>query len=152
MSVCQVSPQVDDTVVASLSFQFGKICSQLAGELQRCLHTIDMLLPAVAVSHQDWVSVTCTSVTGCVSESLSDEQKAQLLHRFKLLCLTGLHAEGKQTNSNDQSTLIRCNCCYNLPVQPAPRVTGGGPSEVLMTSVRFFPLRPCWCFPMRPPS
>lgn len=39
MSVCQVSPQVDDAAVASLSFQFGKICSQLAGELQRWFHT-----------------------------------------------------------------------------------------------------------------
>uniref|UniRef100_H3CGT9 Protein phosphatase 4, regulatory subunit 4 n=1 Tax=Tetraodon nigroviridis TaxID=99883 RepID=H3CGT9_TETNG len=78
MSVCQVSPQVDDATVASLSFQFGKICSQLAG-------------------------------------CLSDEQKGQLLHRFKVLCLTGLHPEGKQTNGNEESTLIRCNCCYNLP-------------------------------------
>lgn len=33
MSVCQVSPQVDDAVEASLSFQFGKICSGLAGEM-----------------------------------------------------------------------------------------------------------------------
>lgn len=38
MSVCQVSPQVDDAAVASLSFQFGKICSQLAGELQPWFH------------------------------------------------------------------------------------------------------------------
>lgn len=41
MSVCQVSPQVDDTAVASLSFQFGKICSHLAGELQLRLHAPD---------------------------------------------------------------------------------------------------------------
>ncbi|XP_011610127.2 serine/threonine-protein phosphatase 4 regulatory subunit 4 isoform X1 [Takifugu rubripes] len=78
MSVCQVSPQVDDAVVASLSFQFGKICSGLAG-------------------------------------TLSDEQKGQLLHRFKGLCLTGLHTEAQQTNGNNEATLIRCNCCYNLP-------------------------------------
>lgn len=38
MAACQVSPQVDDAVVASLSFQFGKICCQLAGELQRWFH------------------------------------------------------------------------------------------------------------------
>lgn len=33
MSVCEVSSsQADEAVVASLSFQFGKLCSGLAGE------------------------------------------------------------------------------------------------------------------------
>lgn len=62
------------------------------------------------------VSLAGAFGNGCVSGSLSDEQKGQLLRRFKVLCLTGLHSEGKQTNGKDQSTLIRCNCCYNLPV------------------------------------
>lgn len=113
MSVCQVSPQVDDAVVASLSFQFGKICSHLAGELQHCLHTLD----GSQDSPTSTGGATATFVNACVSGSLSDEQKGQLLHRFKVLCLTGLHSEGKQTNGNEQSTLIRCNCCYNLPVR-----------------------------------
>ncbi|XP_068565302.1 serine/threonine-protein phosphatase 4 regulatory subunit 4 isoform X2 [Cebidichthys violaceus] len=76
MSACETS-QADEAVVASLSFQFGKVCSGLAG-------------------------------------SLSDEEKGRLLQRFKVLCVTGLQTEGNQTDCNE-STLIRCNCCYNLP-------------------------------------
>lgn len=62
------------------------------------------------------VSLAGAFANGFFSGSLSDEQKGQLLHRFKVLCLTGLHSEGKQTNGKEQSALIRCNCCYNLPV------------------------------------
>lgn len=37
MSACEVSSQADEAVVASLSFQFGKVCSGLAGEtLHQC--------------------------------------------------------------------------------------------------------------------
>lgn len=49
--------------------------------------------------------------TCCVSGSLSDEQKGRLLQRFKVLCVAGL-----QTEDINESKLIRCNCCYNLPV------------------------------------
>ncbi|KAM9840447.1 serine/threonine-protein phosphatase 4 regulatory subunit 4 [Aulostomus maculatus] len=77
MSVCEVSSQADEAVLASLSFQFGKLCSGLAG-------------------------------------SLSDEQKGRLLQRFKVLCVAGLQTEGNQPDVNE-TTLIRCNCCYNLP-------------------------------------
>ncbi|XP_030260181.1 serine/threonine-protein phosphatase 4 regulatory subunit 4 isoform X1 [Sparus aurata] len=77
MSVCEVSSQADEAVLASLSFQFGKLCSGLAG-------------------------------------SLSDEQKGRLLQKFKVLCVAGLQTEGNQTDGTE-STLIRCNCCYNLP-------------------------------------
>lgn len=51
-----------------------------------------------------------------VSGSLSDEQKSHLLQTFKEMCTTGLQTDGNQTDSNNESTLIRCNCCYNLPV------------------------------------
>ncbi|XP_028996657.1 serine/threonine-protein phosphatase 4 regulatory subunit 4 isoform X2 [Betta splendens] len=78
MSVCDESAQMDETVVASLSFQFGKLCSGLA-------------------------------------DSLSDEQKRNLLQRFKMLCNAGLQAEGNEPDDNNEATLIRCNCCYNLP-------------------------------------
>lgn len=81
----------------------------------------------------------------CVSGSLSDEQKAQLLHRFKVLCLTGLHAEAKQTNGSSEATLIRCNCCYNLPV----RSGASGAAAHLGSSghqVMFFSIRPCCSF------
>ncbi|XP_018542327.1 serine/threonine-protein phosphatase 4 regulatory subunit 4 isoform X1 [Lates calcarifer] len=78
MSVCEVSSQADEAVMASLSFQFGKLCSGLAG-------------------------------------SLSDEQRGRLLQRFKVLCVTGLQTEGNQMDINNESKLIRCNCCYNLP-------------------------------------
>uniref|UniRef100_A0A3Q3K1I0 Serine/threonine-protein phosphatase 4 regulatory subunit 4 n=2 Tax=Monopterus albus TaxID=43700 RepID=A0A3Q3K1I0_MONAL len=78
MSVCEASLQGDEAIQASLSFQFGKLCTGLTG-------------------------------------SLSDEQKGRLLHRFKALCVTGLQTEGNQTDGNNESTLTRCNCCYNLP-------------------------------------
>ncbi|XP_028252972.1 serine/threonine-protein phosphatase 4 regulatory subunit 4 [Parambassis ranga] len=78
MSVCETLSPVDEAVVASLSFQFGKLCSGLAG-------------------------------------SLSDEQKSCLLQRFKVLCVAGLQTEANQSEGNNESTLIRCNCCYNLP-------------------------------------
>ncbi|XP_040920107.1 serine/threonine-protein phosphatase 4 regulatory subunit 4 isoform X4 [Toxotes jaculatrix] len=78
MSVCEASSQADESVAASLSFQFGKLCNGLA-------------------------------------VSLSDEQKGRLLQRFKVLCVAGLQTEGNQTDINNESKLIRCNCCYNLP-------------------------------------
>ncbi|KAM9356324.1 serine/threonine-protein phosphatase 4 regulatory subunit 4 [Pholidichthys leucotaenia] len=78
MSMCEVALEEDDAMVTSLSFQFGKLCSGLAG-------------------------------------SLSDEQKTHLLQRFKVLCVAGLQTEGNQGDANNESTLIRCNCCYNLP-------------------------------------
>ncbi|XP_053301311.1 serine/threonine-protein phosphatase 4 regulatory subunit 4 isoform X1 [Pleuronectes platessa] len=78
MSVCEASSHGDETILASLSFQFGKLCSGLAG-------------------------------------SLSDEQKARLLQRFKLLCVTGLQTEEQLTTDINESKLIRCNCCYNFP-------------------------------------
>uniref|UniRef100_A0A8P4G041 Protein phosphatase 4, regulatory subunit 4 n=1 Tax=Dicentrarchus labrax TaxID=13489 RepID=A0A8P4G041_DICLA len=49
------------------------------------------------------------------SGSLSDEQQGRLLQRFKVLCVAGLQTEGNQTDGNNELTLIRCNCCYNLP-------------------------------------
>ncbi|XP_054617641.1 serine/threonine-protein phosphatase 4 regulatory subunit 4 isoform X2 [Dunckerocampus dactyliophorus] len=73
--------QAGDAIMASLSFQFGKICSQLAG-------------------------------------CLSDEQKVHLLQTFKSLCVIGLNTE-RNENIDDQTTLIRCNCCYNLPTMLA---------------------------------
>ncbi|XP_045916567.1 serine/threonine-protein phosphatase 4 regulatory subunit 4 isoform X2 [Micropterus dolomieu] len=78
MSVCEASSQADEAVVASLSFQYGKLCSGLA-------------------------------------DSLSEEQRDRLVQRFKMLCVAGLQSEGNQTDGNNESTLIRCNCCYNLP-------------------------------------
>lgn len=39
-----------------------------------------------------------------------------LLQRFKLLCVAGLEAEGNPLEGGAETTLIRCNCCYNLPV------------------------------------
>lgn len=39
MSVCEVSSQADEAVVASLSFQFGKLCSGLTGEIPDRFHT-----------------------------------------------------------------------------------------------------------------
>ncbi|KAG7233586.1 hypothetical protein INR49_006861 [Caranx melampygus] len=77
MSLCEASSQSDEAVVASLSFQFGKLCSGLTG-------------------------------------SLSDEQRGRLLQRFKVLCVTGLQTEENPIEINE-SKLIRCNCCYNLP-------------------------------------
>ncbi|XP_075872618.1 serine/threonine-protein phosphatase 4 regulatory subunit 4 isoform X2 [Nelusetta ayraudi] len=78
MSVCEGSSPADEAVLASLSFQFGKLCSGLAGSLQ-------------------------------------EEQKVLLLQRFKLLCMAGLEAEGNLAEGGAESTLVRCNCCYNLP-------------------------------------
>ncbi|MEQ2300827.1 hypothetical protein AMECASPLE_029860 [Ameca splendens] len=81
MSACDASSQVDEGVMVSLSFQFGKLCSGLAG-------------------------------------SLSDEQKRLLLQKFQVLCITGLPTEENRMDVSE-STLIRCNCCYNLPAMVA---------------------------------
>lgn len=59
----------------------------------------------------------------CSSGSLQEEQKMLLLQRFKLLCLAGLEAEGNPLEGGAETTLVRCNCCYNLPV-------GSGMSKV----------------------
>ncbi|XP_038161313.1 serine/threonine-protein phosphatase 4 regulatory subunit 4 isoform X2 [Cyprinodon tularosa] len=81
MSACDASSQVDKGVTVSLSFQFGKLCSGLAG-------------------------------------SLSDEQKELLMQKFQVLCITGLPTEENQMDASE-STLIRCNCCYNIPAMVA---------------------------------
>lgn len=111
MSVCEGSSPADEAVLASLSFQFGKLCSGLAGEL-------------------DWRgggggggADGCSCCSCCSSGSLQEEQKVLLLQRFKLLCVAGLEAEGSPVEGGAESTLVRCNCCYNLPV-------GGQRSEV----------------------
>lgn len=39
-----------------------------------------------------------------------------------MLCVAGLETEGNQTEGNSESTLIRCNCCYNLPVETRQRL------------------------------
>uniref|UniRef100_A0A7N6BK79 Phosphatase 2A Regulatory Subunit A helical domain-containing protein n=1 Tax=Anabas testudineus TaxID=64144 RepID=A0A7N6BK79_ANATE len=44
-----------------------------------------------------------------------ESKKAHLLERFKALCVAGLQTEGNQTDDNNDTTLIRCNCCYNFP-------------------------------------
>ncbi|XP_036066531.1 serine/threonine-protein phosphatase 4 regulatory subunit 4 isoform X1 [Oryzias melastigma] len=77
MVVCNSAAQVDEAVLVSLSFQFGKLCNGLA-------------------------------------VYLSEEQKSQLLQKFKLLCVVGLQDDRQQPDSSE-SVLIRCNCCYNLP-------------------------------------
>lgn len=87
----------------------------------------------------NWARLAGTFGNRCVSGTLSEEQKGQLLHRFKGLCLTGLHTEAQQTNGNNEATLIRCNCCYNLPVDSEASGTAGDLCEVLITSVMFFP-------------
>ncbi len=81
-------------------------------------------------------------VSGC----LSDEQKGRLLQRFKVLCVAGLQTEGNQTDGNSESTLIRCNCCYNLPV-PADTRTHAQQSLPMgdVTSCSLSLSRPWWC-------
>ncbi len=89
----------------------------------------------------------------CVSGSLSDEQKSQLMQRFKVLCVAGLETEGNQTDGNNESTLIRCNCCYNLPVdaETYTHIQQSRFRSVLQTTdVTSFSLslslsRPWWC-------
>ncbi|XP_067338311.1 serine/threonine-protein phosphatase 4 regulatory subunit 4 isoform X1 [Channa argus] len=90
MAVCEDFSQADEAVVASLSFQFGKLCTGLTG-------------------------------------SLSDDQKGQLLQTFKALCVAGLQTERNQNDGNNESTLIRCNCCYNFPAM----VVFGDPAHFL---------------------
>lgn len=60
-------------------------------------------------------SLICVGI-GVVAGSLLDEEKGRLLQRFKVLCIAGLQIEGNQTDLNE-AMLIRCNCCYNLPVK-----------------------------------
>lgn len=69
------------------------------------------------------------------SGSLSEEQKSRLLKRFKVLCLAGLQTEGNQTDNNNESTLIRCNCCYNLPVDTFTPGTASRRPHLQLTSL-----------------
>ncbi|CAJ1077851.1 serine/threonine-protein phosphatase 4 regulatory subunit 4 isoform X2 [Xyrichtys novacula] len=74
----------------------------------------DTVTPAddvVLVSLSFQFGKLCSGLEG----SLSDEQKGRLLQKFKELSVAGLQTEGNQTEGNNESTLIRCNCCYNLP-------------------------------------
>ncbi|XP_026163997.1 serine/threonine-protein phosphatase 4 regulatory subunit 4 isoform X2 [Mastacembelus armatus] len=66
---------------------------------------------AVMVSLSFQFGKLCSGLTA----SLSDDQKGQLLQRFKALCVAGPQIEGNQTDGNNESTLIRCNCCFNFP-------------------------------------
>uniref|UniRef100_A0A669C7U8 Protein phosphatase 4 regulatory subunit 4 n=1 Tax=Oreochromis niloticus TaxID=8128 RepID=A0A669C7U8_ORENI len=59
---------------------------------------------------------TITNLMEMMDSGKSDFMRySHLLQTFKELCTTGLQTEGNQTDSNNESTLIRCNCCYNLP-------------------------------------
>lgn len=138
MSVCEGSSPADEAVLASLSFQFGKLCSGLAGELRRWRGEGG----GGAGGGADGCSC-------CSSGSLQEEQKILLLQRFKLLCLAGLEAEGSPVEGGAESTLVRCNCCYNLPV-------GGQRSKVRVPGADLTP--PCclmsrpWCCSLRRPT
>ncbi|XP_023808634.1 serine/threonine-protein phosphatase 4 regulatory subunit 4 isoform X3 [Oryzias latipes] len=69
---------------------------------------------AVMVSLSFQFGKLCNGLAGYLSE----EQKGQLLQRFRLLCVLGLQDESQQTDSS-APTLIRCNCCYNMPAMVA---------------------------------
>lgn len=105
MSVCEGSSPADKAVLASLSFQFGKLCSSLAGKLHFRGEGVLGALGASSDGYLCWLTA-----------SLQEEQKMLLLQRFKLLCVAGLEAEGNSMEGGGECTLIRCNCCYNLPV------------------------------------
>ncbi|XP_074541075.1 serine/threonine-protein phosphatase 4 regulatory subunit 4 isoform X2 [Halichoeres trimaculatus] len=66
---------------------------------------------AILVSLSFQFGKLCSGLEG----SLSDEQKGRLLRKFKEMSVAGLQTEGNQTEGNNESCLIRCNCCYNLP-------------------------------------
>ncbi|KAM6992080.1 serine/threonine-protein phosphatase 4 regulatory subunit 4 isoform 4-T4 [Tautogolabrus adspersus] len=66
---------------------------------------------AVLVSLSFQFGKLCSGLEGF----LSDEQKSRLMQRFRVLCVAGLQTEGNQTDGNNESILVRCNCCYNLP-------------------------------------
>ncbi|XP_060908774.1 serine/threonine-protein phosphatase 4 regulatory subunit 4 isoform X2 [Labrus mixtus] len=66
---------------------------------------------AVLVSLSFQFGKLCSGLEGF----LSDEQKSRLLQRFRVLCVAGLQTEGNQTEGSNESILVRCNCCYNLP-------------------------------------
>ncbi|XP_076021395.1 serine/threonine-protein phosphatase 4 regulatory subunit 4 isoform X2 [Genypterus blacodes] len=95
MSLCDSSSQEDEAIMASLSYQFGKLCLGLSG-------------------------------------CLSDEQRDQLLQRFKSLCVAGLQDEENQTDSSE-SMMIRCNCCYNLPAMVEFAESADFPSELYLS-------------------
>ncbi|XP_041660367.1 serine/threonine-protein phosphatase 4 regulatory subunit 4 isoform X2 [Cheilinus undulatus] len=81
---------------------------------------------AVLVSLSFQFGKLCSGLEG----SLSDEQKSRLLQRFKVLCVAGLQTDGNQTNGNNESILIRCNCCYNLPAMVVFADSAHFPSEL----------------------
>uniref|UniRef100_A0A3Q3KLS2 Protein phosphatase 4, regulatory subunit 4 n=1 Tax=Mastacembelus armatus TaxID=205130 RepID=A0A3Q3KLS2_9TELE len=81
------------------------------------IHVVVPLVMSVCEESQadEAVMVSLSFQFGKLCSGLTDDQKGQLLQRFKALCVAGPQIEGNQTDGNNESTLIRCNCCFNFP-------------------------------------
>uniref|UniRef100_A0A3P8Q8Q9 Protein phosphatase 4, regulatory subunit 4 n=1 Tax=Astatotilapia calliptera TaxID=8154 RepID=A0A3P8Q8Q9_ASTCA len=87
------------------------------------LHVVIPLVMAVceaSLQEDEAIMASLSFRFGKLCNELAGRTSRNKSHLFKLIffgemCTTGLQTDGNQTDSNNESTLIRCNCCYNLP-------------------------------------
>uniref|UniRef100_A0A3P9M715 Protein phosphatase 4, regulatory subunit 4 n=1 Tax=Oryzias latipes TaxID=8090 RepID=A0A3P9M715_ORYLA len=77
-----------------------------------------MMVCEAAAQADEAVMVSLSFQFGKLCNGLAGETSTACLFRFRLLCVVGLQDESQQTDSS-APTLIRCNCCYNMPAMVA---------------------------------
>lgn len=112
---CEKCFKGDEAVLASLSFQYGKLCHGLSGQ---CHFPFYVFLKYFTITVMSWIFVPFVW-----TESFTDEQHLWFLEFYKKLCCLGLQHENGHCESQpypleleNKYALVRRNCAYNFPV------------------------------------
>ncbi|KAK1796046.1 hypothetical protein P4O66_009155, partial [Electrophorus voltai] len=116
---CEKCFKADEAVLASLSYQYGKMCHGLSESLAlRLVNLVSLLL--MQISQFNW-TVDCYDYTAQLA-SFTDEQHLWFLEFYKKLCCLGLQHENGHCESQpypleleNKYALVRTNCAYNFP-------------------------------------